>query len=72
MSRWIDTSYRTDEDKPFIHATSFQTDEVMPALFLVLDRQGQVVLSRDFVPDERSIAYLLPCTGQTRTSPPFM
>ena len=55
------------EDKPSVHATSLQTYEVLPTLFLVL----QGFLSRDFVPGRRSPACLIPHFGWTRTSSPF-
>ena len=64
----LDSSYLTDEEKPSFHVTSYQTDEVTPARFLVPAGRGRPLLLCDFVTDGRSPASLIPRTGQTSTS----
>ena len=75
-----------DEDKLSFRETSYLTDEVPPACFLVPDRRGQALLSQDFilegrgralqwrnyVPDGRSPACLISRIGQTWTSFPYV
>ena len=67
----LDCSYQTDGDKPSFRTTSYWTDEVQPAGFLIPDGLGQAHLSHDFVLDRRSPACLIPRTRGTMTCPPI-
>ena len=66
ISCLLDSSYWMDENTSSFRATSYRTNNVRPALFLLPDGRGQALLSHNYLLDRRRAAYLIHYTEWTR------